>query len=123
MHLVVDGQMKKPTRRATVLHFLEHLPIIIQMSPITKPLVYEGVKPGFVSGIVLIAESHISVHADGLGINVDIFSCKDFNQRKAIDFTISTFNIVQESVEILLIDRITPDSAERILAEVEEDRR
>jgi S-adenosylmethionine decarboxylase len=47
--------------------FLKNIPQLIQMTPITQPYVfpYEGLVPEDrgITGIVIIAESHISVHS------------------------------------------------------------
>ena len=69
------------------LHFdyLKKLPDLIQMTPITQPYVfpYSGLIPSDrgITGIVIIAESHLSVHSfEEKGYSfIDIFSCKDFD--------------------------------------------
>ena len=74
------------------LHFdyLKNIPELIQMTPITQPYVfpYEGLVPEDkgITGIVIIAESHISVHSfeDKGYCFIDIFSCKPFDYERAI---------------------------------------
>ena len=47
------------------------------------------------SGIVLIAESHISVHTfpDRGYVNIDIFSCKDFDASGSLEDVKRTFGL------------------------------
>lgn len=81
------------------LHFewLKKLPELIQMTPITQPYVfpYSGLVPEDkgITGIVIIAESHLSIHSfEEKGWSfIDIFSCKDFDVQKAVDITVELF--------------------------------
>ena len=81
------------------LHFewLKKLPELIQMTPITQPYVfpYSGLVPEDkgITGIVIIAESHLSIHSfEEKGWSfIDIFSCKDFDVEKAVDITVELF--------------------------------
>ena len=58
-----------------------------------------------ISGFVLIAESHISVHTfpDREYINIDIFSCKNFDITKSEKQVKKIFNINQ--IKSVVIDR------------------
>ena len=87
MHLAVDGygaDAEKLKDEGLVSRFLDHYPSTIGMTKIIPPQVYtyHGNTPEDwgISGFVLIAESHISVHTfpDRQHVNIDIFSCKDF---------------------------------------------
>lgn len=81
------------------LHFdyLKNIPHLIQMTPITQPYVfpYEGLVPEDrgITGIVIIAESHISVHSfEEKGYCfIDIFSCKPFDYDESIRLTKEIF--------------------------------
>jgi S-adenosylmethionine decarboxylase len=81
------------------LHFdyLKNIPQLIQMTPITQPYVfpYEGLvtEDRGITGIVIIAESHISVHSfEEKGYCfIDIFSCKTFDYDKAVRLTKEIF--------------------------------
>ena len=96
------------------LHFnyLKSLPELIHMTPITQPYVfpYSGLVPEDkgITGIVIIAESHISVHSfeDKGYCFIDIFSCKDFDVDKAVEYTLELFkptsftkNIVERGID------------------------
>ena len=93
------------------LHFdyLKKLPDLIQMTPITQPYVfpYSGLIPSDrgITGIVIIAESHLSVHSfEEKGYSfIDIFSCKDFDVDKSIQLTLEIFQ--PESYEVNVVKR------------------
>ena len=93
MHLAVDGYGGDPEKLKDVdlVHqFLDEYPDAIGMTKIVPPQVYtyQGQKPGDwgVSGFVLIAESHISIHTFPYRdyVNVDVFSCKPFDNERAL---------------------------------------
>ena len=93
MHLIVDGYGGDPRKledEELVRHFLDTYPEAIGMTKMAPPQVYtyHGRHPEDwgVSGFVLIAESHISVHTfpDRGYVNVDMFSCKDFDTAAAV---------------------------------------
>jgi S-adenosylmethionine decarboxylase len=81
------------------LHFnyLKTLPEIINMTPITQPYVfpYSGLVPEDkgITGIVIIAESHLSIHSfqEKRYSFIDIFSCKDFDVTQALKWTLEVF--------------------------------
>jgi S-adenosylmethionine decarboxylase len=97
MHLIMDGNASDPEvlqNEKLIYDLLDEYPARIDMHKITTPYVirYVGVKPEDwgVSGIVLIAESHLSIHTfvERKSVNIDVFSCKDFDAQQAIlDFT------------------------------------
>ncbi|MFA5871999.1 MAG: S-adenosylmethionine decarboxylase [Parcubacteria group bacterium] len=79
--------------------FLDKCPGLIHMTKIMHPAVFrnKGVTPklwGW-SGIVIIAESHISVHTipNRRILCLDIFSCKPFGHELAINIVTKHFNI------------------------------
>lgn len=89
--------------------FLKSLPTLIQMTPITQPYVfpYSGLVPEDkgITGIVIIAESHISIHSfeeKGFAF-IDIFSCKEFDVDKAVKIIIDTFK--PESYDLNVVKR------------------
>ena len=92
MHLVIDGHGCDPkllSDTEVVREFLDNYPEAINMTKIMTPHVqtYNGPVPEDwgVSGFVIIAESHISVHTfpDRGYLNVDVFSCKEFDSALA----------------------------------------
>ncbi len=110
MHLVVDGYTNDSTRIADkelIRTFLDECPDQISMTKISEPHVisYRGKvsKDWGVSGIVLIAESHISIHTfpDRLFFNVDIFSCKSFDADLVIKGINEKFIVTEIKTRIL----------------------
>lgn len=93
MHLIIDGFGGNPARLASeelVQGLLDRYPERIGMTKIAPPFVqrYVGQKPEDwgVSGFVLIAESHISIHTfprHGI-VWADVFSCKEFDADPAV---------------------------------------
>ena len=93
MHLVIDGHgcdRAHLSDAELVRRFLDEFPAQIRMTKITTPAVYtyHGPTPEDwgVSGFVIIAESHISVHTfpDREYVNIDVFSCKEFDADEAM---------------------------------------
>ena len=101
-HLAIDGygaDAAKLKDTDLVYRFLDEYPSVIGMTKIAPPqvYVYHGQTPQDwgVSGIVLIAESHISVHTfpDRGYVNIDIFSCKDFDAAGSLEDVKRTFGL------------------------------
>jgi S-adenosylmethionine decarboxylase len=110
MHLVIDGfgaDEAKLQDLALVFDLLDNYPAHIGMTKIMPPYVfrYTGVKPEDwgVSGVVLIAESHISIHTfpEKNYINIDVFSCKAFDAELALNFMKEKFGITNASSRVL----------------------
>lgn len=88
MHLIIEGRggdWHKLQDLPALYELLDSLPGRINMTKIMPPIVtrYVGVSPEDwgISGFVMIAESHISVHTfpEHKEVSVDIFSCKLFD--------------------------------------------
>jgi len=95
-HLTIDVKNASKEKLSDInLHFefLMNLPKFIGMTPITQPYVfpYSGLVPEDrgITGFQIIAESHISIHSfeEKGWCFIDIFSCKNFDVDKAIEFT------------------------------------
>ena len=93
MHLIIDGFGSNPKlleSEELVYQLLADYPAQIGMTKVAPPYVfrYIGSKPEDwgISGFVLIAESHISIHTfpERCYVNIDVFSCKDFDSEQAI---------------------------------------
>ena len=104
MHLLIDGfggDAEKMKSKDMVYHFLDTFPSKIEMNKISEPqvTVYHGPNPEDlgVSGFVMIAESHISVHTfpDRSYVNIDVFSCKDFDAPKVLSIIIEEFQLAK----------------------------
>ena len=113
-HLMLDGygcDKKKLQDLNLIYRILDELPTRIGMTKIMPPYVfkYSGVKPEDwgLSGFVLIAESHISIHTfpEKNFVSVDIFSCKTFDLEFAEAYLKQVFGM--EKVECNVLDRGT----------------
>jgi len=77
--------------------FLDEMPDHIEMTKISLPNVMKYLEPPHekwgISGFVIIAESHISVHTypEQYFAALDIFSCKEFDEQSALEKIISYF--------------------------------
>ena len=112
MHLLIDGHDGNSEilqNQTLISKFLEELPNEIGMVKLIDPQVnkYEGKssQDWGISGFVIIAESHISVHTfpSRKYINIDVFSCKNFDVKKTISQVKSYFKL--ENVKYWTIDR------------------
>jgi len=112
MHLIIDGyggDVNKMWDQELVRNFLIDYPSTLGMTRITEPKVleYHGPreKDAGVSGFVIIAESHISIHTFPLRnyVNIDIFSCKSFDNYLALDDARHLFSLSE--VKTWLLDR------------------
>ena len=110
MHVIIDGYGGDPDKLAdenAVRVVLDQLPALMGMTKITQPTVlrYTGSKPEDwgVSGFVMIAESHISMHTfpERRLVWADVFSCKDFDESIVLDEIKRRFSIRQMDVQNL----------------------
>ncbi len=112
MHLIIDGY----SNNREILQNLDYLrelleayPSKIGMTRISPPYVlrYAGGEPEDwgISGFVFLAESHISVHTfvENSYVNIDIFSCKDFDTARAIEDLKVRFQLTR--LRTCLVDR------------------
>ncbi len=130
MHLVIDGyggDIDKMWDEDLVREFLYQYPESLDMTRITEPSVlrYDAPKSedSGVSGFVIIAESHISVHTFPRKdyINIDIFSCRPFDHDRALKDVKDLFALTE--VKTWLLNRGLEWLDEREgLAEAEQQR-
>ena len=112
MHLIIDGYGSNPKIMQDedfLYQLLDSYPSQIGMTKISSPFVfrYVGTNPEDwgISGLVFIAESHISIHTfvERCYVNIDVFSCKDFNTEQAINDLKDKFQLTRFRTR--LIDR------------------
>ncbi len=110
MHVIVDGFGGDPEQLAdenVVRAILDSYPEAMGMTKIAPPTVvrYRGTKPEDwgVSGYVMIAESHISLHTfpERRLIWADIFSCKEFDAAPVVDDLRRRFRLREMNVNTL----------------------
>lgn len=99
-HLMLDLNKCKTEKLKDynlIFRILDELPGKIGMTKITQPYVfpYAGLVPEDkgITGTVIIAESHISIHTfqEKDYCFVDVFSCKDFDVEYAAEYLIDVF--------------------------------
>ncbi len=99
-HLMLDLSKCNPDKLSDynlVFSILDELPEKIGMTKITRPYVfpYSGLVPEDkgITGTVIIAESHISIHTfqEKDYCFVDVFSCKDFDVEYAAEYLVDVF--------------------------------
>jgi len=121
MHLIIDGYGDNPKvmqDEQFLYQLLDSYPAQIGMTKISSPLVfrYIGSRPEDwgISGFVFIAESHISIHTfvERLYINIDVFSCKDFNAEQVIKDLKDKFQLTKLSSRLINRDWKMADLAE-----------
>jgi len=115
MHLMIDGYSSDQgilRDEAFLRSFLEDYPARIGMTRISPPYVLKYVGPVLddwgISGFVFIAESHIGIHtfAEQNYVNIDVFSCTEFDADKAVNDFRDGFRLVK--LRTCLIDRKWP---------------
>ncbi|MEM3031252.1 MAG: adenosylmethionine decarboxylase [Candidatus Micrarchaeia archaeon] len=121
-HLMLDlyGCDRKKLEDINFIYkFLDELPSSIGMTKIMPPYTfsYSGAKPEDwgISGIVLIAESHVSVHTfpEKEYASVDIFSCKEFDVESATVEIAQAFGAKKFEKNLLMRGREFPKDMAR----------
>ncbi len=107
MHLIIDGYVndpKKIKRKEFIYQFLDTYPKQIEMTKVSTPQVSEyDLEEQGVSGFVLLAESHISVHIfqKQSYLNIDIFSCAEFDPAQVARQLEQQFGLTNTKTRIL----------------------
>jgi len=108
---------------------LDTLPGKMEMTKIMPPYVFKyngAVEDDWgLSGIVLIAESHIAIHTfpDKGFVTVDIFSCKDFDTKLAVSEIVKAFGAETWDQQLLQRGREFPRSLTRASLVIENERK
>ena|SRR3989344_1709813 len=111
LHVTIDasGCNKRKLSSVTLVYdILNKLPDKIGMTKMTLPYVVKWLDKFAqgtegISGFVMIAESHISIHTfpDQDYVFMDIFSCRDFNADMAIKYLTEAFESKKYQKQIL----------------------
>ena len=132
MHVTIDGYGGDPQTLASeevVRALLDSYPEEIGMTKIAPPHVcrYGGSKPedSGISGFVLIAESHISIHTfpKRRSVWVDIFSCKGFDAQRAVTDVQERFRLADVHTRLLSRGLEYPHSVPEALPYASAERR
>ena len=85
-HILLSLNVKDLINMESIYDFLESLVKDVNMTPIIRPLVLKNKtkNPRYLSGIIMIAESHISLHynLETKTIKADVFSCVPFEYNR-----------------------------------------
>jgi len=85
-HYMITAKPEKVPTVNDYMEILDNLPYKVDMHPITRPCVLnDRIKnPTYLSGIAVIAESHIAMHYnyETGEVLMDIFSCKTVDDKK-----------------------------------------
>lgn len=120
-HLMLDCRdcnLDKISDLAYVFNVLNELPERVGMTKIIQPYVfpYSGLVPEDkgITGVVVIAESHITFHSfiEKDYFFFDIFSCKHFDVQQAIDYMIEAFEVKSYEKHAVSRGRFFPRSLE-----------
>lgn len=112
LHLMLDAyesDVQKLDDMKLVFKFLNELPDVIGMHKLSAPIVVNadetdsGKDPGGITGFVLIAESHISIHTfvkRGF-FTLDVYSCSNFEDQipTLMDYIQKTFTFGKHSLQ------------------------
>lgn len=112
VHFTIDGYDADPTALADhqkVLAFVTDLPIQLGMHTICEPVTVEvgpnnKKDPGGLSGFVMIAESHISIHTfpGKRFFSADIYTCQDeLDTETILAYLTNTFSVTDVETNLL----------------------
>lgn len=76
LHLLIESKAEELLGEEDITRFLKQCPEVIGMTPLTEAEVVICGEDWI--GFVVIAESHLSVHTQGLKVWIDVFSCRQF---------------------------------------------
>jgi S-adenosylmethionine decarboxylase len=115
-HLTLDGYLGDPARlgdAGLIRRWLDEMPAALGMDKLIEPCLVEvGARnekdPGGVTGFVLLAQSHLSLHTFPRRrfVSADVFTCQDRLDHEAIRRSLSPTFALGE-VEINLVPRGT----------------
>ena len=130
-HLMLDGYECNRERLediSLIYNFLSEYPAEIGMTKIMPPYVFrydaKNPKDWGISGFVLIAESHISIHTfpEKNYLSLDIFSCKEFEAEQAISYVSKLFAVQKSEVKLQDRGLEFPKNVRRSTHIVQEER-
>jgi len=111
LHVTIDASRCDKGKLASyslVYDVLNNLPAKIGMTKMTLPYVAKWLDkfadgtPG-ISGTVMIAESHISIHTfpDQDYVFMDVFSCREFDVERAVKYLLLAFDAKKHTIKTM----------------------
>ncbi len=89
-HIITRIENPKNISMENIYDLLDEMPSKINMNPICRPYVLKSsvTNPRYLSGIVLIAQSHIAFHYDSVDnvLFCDLFSCSFYKSEKFAEY-------------------------------------
>lgn len=114
LHLLLDAYESDPIRlddMKRIFTFLNTLPDVIGMHKLSSPFVINadetatGKDPGGITGFVLIAESHISIHTfpKRRFFTLDLYSCNNFEEQipAVLSYIQETFSYGKHELQVV----------------------
>jgi deoxyhypusine synthase len=101
-HLIIEGfecNNEKINDENLIKNVLEELVQKLNLFRLSEPVVVRaeprGTDPGGVTGMVLVSQSHISIHTypEKKWLAMDLFSCKEFDPKQVLDYVKERFEI------------------------------
>jgi S-adenosylmethionine decarboxylase len=127
-HLMIDGYHADPSKlgdESLVLEVLRRLPGQMDMTAVLPPQVFynSGLRPqdAGLSGVVVVAESHIAIHTfpERGFVSLDVFSGKDFDSQTALAALVEVFEVGRYDTHLTNRGKEfprDPDAVRRIVA-------
>jgi S-adenosylmethionine decarboxylase len=109
-HLTIDASScdrKRLVDQSLVYDILNNLPEKLGMHKMTMPYAVKWMDPGAtipgISGFVMIAESHISIHTfpEKDYVFIDVFSCRGFDVEEATKLLVSAFGAKKHTKDVV----------------------
>lgn len=126
-HVLAEVEVDKDTNMENIYDFLEQLVSQIGMTPIIRPYVLKNKIKNhrYISGITMIAESHISLHFDKERriIYADVFSCTSFDFSMVIDIfktfgKVISYEVVARGTKHYSIIASNKEDFERVASDI-----
>jgi S-adenosylmethionine decarboxylase len=130
-HLMLDCRQVDKSKTGNlqfVFDFLNELPDKVGMTKITQPYVfpYSGKIPEDqgITGVVVIAESHITFHSftEKDYFFFDIFSCKSFDVERVVELVVEAFGVQDYEAHHASRGRFFPRTLEERIAPIDDDK-
>ena len=110
-HLIIDGagiSQKVLDDKRFIRNILTELPKIVGMHTLTRAKVIRAIPKeydtGGITGFIILSESNISIHTypEEGKFYLDLFSCREFDVDKAVDYVKNKFSLNGSFRKILL---------------------
>lgn len=127
VHLTIDGyggNAESLNNMDVIFKCLEELPLKLHMHAITTPYVVriganDNKDPGGLSGFVIIAESHISIHTfpEDKFVSIDVYTCQnELDDKTVIDYFAQMLNLQKTETNRIIRGKLWGELAQRFKA-------